>query len=110
VIARDPERAMHELAPYYHHVNNAYGQWHNEDALTTGLGSETLLKPMTLEEFKASGILTIWTPAEAIEQFKQMRAKATVEHFTMMLPPGLPPAQFVPYAEVFANEVIPAFA
>ena len=110
VVARDPERAMHELAPYYHHVNNAYGQWHNEDQLATGLADDTLLKPMTLDAFKASGILTIWTPSEAIAKFKAMRAKAPVEHFTMMLPPGLPPSQFVPYAEVFAKEVIPAFA
>jgi hypothetical protein len=26
-----------------------------------------------------------------------------------MLPPGLPPAKFTEYAEVFAKEVIPAF-
>jgi hypothetical protein len=37
--------------------------------------------------------------------FNDMRAKAPVEHFTMMLPPGLAPAQFKPYAEVFAREV-----
>jgi hypothetical protein len=27
----------------------------------------------------------------------------------MMLPPGFPPSQFVKYAALFANEVIPAF-
>jgi hypothetical protein len=27
----------------------------------------------------------------------------------VMLPPGLPPREFVPYAQVFADEVLPAF-
>ena len=91
-------------------MNNAYGEWHNEDHLTTGLAQEILLEPMSLEAFKKSGTLTIWTPSQAIEKFREMRSKAPVEHFTTMLPPGLPPSKFVPYAEVFAKEVIPAFA
>lgn len=109
VVADDPKKAMHELAPYFHHVNNTYGQWHIEDRAATGMGDKTLLKPMTLEEFKASGILSILTPSQAIEMFNDMLAKAPVEHFMMMLPPGLPPAKFAKYAEVFATEVIPAF-
>ena len=109
VVAHDPDKAIDELAPYFLHVNNSYGQWLNEDRASTGMGDATRLKPMTLEEFKASGIFQVLTPAEAIALFNDMRAKAPVEHFTMMLPPGLPPAQFKPYAEVFAQEVIPAF-
>ena len=109
VVAHDPEQAMHELAPYYHHVNNTYGQWLNEDRAATGFGDTALLKPMTLEAFKASGILSILTPGEAIEKFNEMLSKAPVEHFMMMLPSGLPPAKFTEYAQVFANEVMPAF-
>jgi hypothetical protein len=41
--------------------------------------------------------------------FNGMLAKAPVEHFMMMAPPGLPPARLAEYAEVFAKEVIPAF-
>lgn len=109
VVAHDPERAMEELAPYYHHVNNTYGQWLNEDRAATGMGDQTLLKPISLEAFKKSGILNILTPPQAIEMFRAMRAKAPVEHFMMMLPPGLPPTKFAPYAEVFAKDIIPAF-
>jgi alkanesulfonate monooxygenase SsuD/methylene tetrahydromethanopterin reductase-like flavin-dependent oxidoreductase (luciferase family) len=109
VVAQDPERAMHELAPYFHHVNNAYGQWLNEDRASTGFGDNALLTPMTLADFKRSGILQILTPSEAIDMFKAMLAKSPVEHFMMMLPPGLPASKFVPYAETFAKEVIPAF-
>jgi alkanesulfonate monooxygenase SsuD/methylene tetrahydromethanopterin reductase-like flavin-dependent oxidoreductase (luciferase family) len=109
VVAHDRDKALDELAPYFLHVNNSYGQWLAEDRGSTGMGDATALKPMTLEEFKKSGILQVLTPAEAVELFNGMRAKAPVEHFTMMLPPGLPPPRFKPYAEVFARDVIPAF-
>lgn len=107
VVAHDPEAAMEELGPYFHHVNNTYGAWLNEDKAS---GVDGVLKPMSLERFKTSGILQILTPGQAIDSFKAMRTRIPVEHFMMMLPPGLPPSKFVPYAEVFAKEVIPAFA
>jgi hypothetical protein len=72
-VANDPEQAMEELAPFYLHVNNSYGQWLNEDKDGTGMGDKTLLKPMALEQFKASGIVQILTPAQAIELFNKMR-------------------------------------
>ncbi len=109
VVAHDRDRALDELAPYFQYANNAYGQWLDEDRESTGLGDTNRIEPMTLEAFKHSGILQVLTPDEAIAMFRDMRTKAPVEHFTMMLPPGLPPAQFKPYAEVFAQEVIPAF-
>jgi alkanesulfonate monooxygenase SsuD/methylene tetrahydromethanopterin reductase-like flavin-dependent oxidoreductase (luciferase family) len=109
LVAHDPEKAMHELAPYFHHVNNSYGLWLNEDRASTGFADQTLLKPMSLEAFKTSGILRILTPSQAIEMFNQMLSKAPVEHFMMMLPPGFPPSKYTEYAQVFANEVIPAF-
>ena len=110
LVARDPERAMHEVAPYYHHVNNSYGQWANEDRASTGFGEATSLKPMTLDAFKKSGILSILTPGQAIDLLEGMRAKAPVEHFMMMAPPGLPLAKLAEYAELFAKEVIPGMA
>jgi hypothetical protein len=109
VVARDPDKAMHELAPSFHHVNNTYGQWLNENRAATGFGDDAVLRPMSLEDFKASGILSILTPSQAIAMFKDMLAKVPVEHFMMMLPPGIPAAKFAEYAEVFAQEVIPAF-
>ncbi|MFT3930129.1 MAG: LLM class flavin-dependent oxidoreductase [Spongiibacteraceae bacterium] len=106
-VANDPEKAMHELAPYYHHVNNTYGQWLNEDK-AVGI-DDPALKPMDLEAFKRSGILQIRTPDEAIKMFKDMQQRIPVEHFMMMMPPGLPAKKFVEYAELFASKVIPAF-
>jgi alkanesulfonate monooxygenase SsuD/methylene tetrahydromethanopterin reductase-like flavin-dependent oxidoreductase (luciferase family) len=106
-VAHDPERAMEELAPYYHHVNNSYGVWLNEDK-AIGL-DDPMLKPMDLDAFKKSGILQILTPEQAIAKFKAMQERIAVEHFMMMMPPGLPAAKFVEYAETFAKDVIPAF-
>jgi alkanesulfonate monooxygenase SsuD/methylene tetrahydromethanopterin reductase-like flavin-dependent oxidoreductase (luciferase family) len=103
-VATDPEKAMHELAPYYLHVNNSYATWLAEDKL----GGPSL-QPMTLDQFKASGILQILTPHQAIEKFRTMQSRMPLEHVMMMMPPGLPSAKFIEYAEVFAREVIPAF-
>ena len=90
VVAKNPDQAMHELAPHFHHVNNFYGQWLNEDRAATGFGESVVLQPMSLEAFKGSGILRILTPDQAIQLFNDMRSKAAVEHFMMMLPPGIP--------------------
>ena len=106
-VADDPEQAMEELAPHYHHVNNSYGAWMNEDKAVGVEGA--LLKPMSLEQFKRSSILQIWTPAQAIDKFKAMQARMPIEHYMMMMPPGLPSARFIAYAELFANKVLPAF-
>ena len=109
MVAKDPEKAMHELAPHFHYVNNAYGQWLQEDQKSTGFGADVALKPMTVEQFKASGTLRILTPGKAIDMFKRMLARTPVEHFIMMPPPGFPLAKFAEYAQLFASEVIPAF-
>ncbi|WP_213571251.1 LLM class flavin-dependent oxidoreductase [Rhodococcus sp. USK13] len=107
VVAEDPEKAMEELAPYYHHVNNSYGEWLNED---NAIGFDNAaLKPMSLEDFKTSGILEIATPDKAISKFKDLQERTKAEHFMMMMPAGLPSDRFMEYAQVFADKVIPAF-
>ncbi len=106
VVADDPEAAMEELAPYYLHVNNSYGEWFNEGK---SFGRKQGLQPMTLEAYKASGILQILTPDAAIAMFRDMQARLPLEHYMMMKPPGLPTTRFLHYAETFAKKVIPAF-
>jgi len=46
----------------------------------TGFGDAAVLKPMTLEAFKASGILKVLTPTQAVDMFNTMLAKTPVEH------------------------------
>jgi alkanesulfonate monooxygenase SsuD/methylene tetrahydromethanopterin reductase-like flavin-dependent oxidoreductase (luciferase family) len=109
VVAHDPERAMHELAPYYHYVSNMYGVWLTEDGYAGRVQVDEAPRTLSLDEFKAAGLLHVLTPAQAIAFFTAMRAKAPVEHVTLAVPPGIALAAFAPYAEVFANEVAPAF-
>ncbi len=106
VVARDPERALEELAPYFHHVNNSYGEWFCEEKALGTAG----FTPMSLEQFKASGTLRVMTPEAAIAMFRDLQTRMPLDHYMMMMPPGLPPERFMAYAEVFANEVMPAFA
>jgi alkanesulfonate monooxygenase SsuD/methylene tetrahydromethanopterin reductase-like flavin-dependent oxidoreductase (luciferase family) len=105
VVAADPKAALEELAPYFHHVNNSYGEWFAEDK-AMGMASFT---PMDLDAFKASGTLEILTPDAAIAKFKALQAKVPLDHYMMMMPPGLPAERFIHYAGLFASEVLPAF-
>jgi alkanesulfonate monooxygenase SsuD/methylene tetrahydromethanopterin reductase-like flavin-dependent oxidoreductase (luciferase family) len=110
VVDREPERALDELAPYYHYVNNMYGVWLNEDSYDDGrIDLDTRPKAMSLDEFKASGLLQVLTPARAIEFFAEMQAKGPVEHVMLTVPPGVPIERLQRQAELFARQVIPAF-
>jgi alkanesulfonate monooxygenase SsuD/methylene tetrahydromethanopterin reductase-like flavin-dependent oxidoreductase (luciferase family) len=106
VVADDPEAALEELAPYYHHVNNSYALWNMEDQQ---LGMESLA-PMDLDAFKALGVLNVWTPDEAVAKLTALRERAPVDHYMFMRPPGLPAERFRHYAGVLADKVLPAFA
>ena len=107
VVADDPEAAMAELAPYFLHVNNSYGEWFQEDKVHD---DGHAMKPMSIEEFKASGTLQILTPDSAISMLKDLQAKMPLDHYMMSMPPGLPAERFVYYADTFAKKVMPAFA
>lgn len=105
VVATDPKAACDELAPYFHHVNNSYAEWFNEDR---AMGADSFT-PMDIDAFKASGTMEILTPDAAIAKFKVLKAKVPVDHYMMMMPPGLPAERFQHYAGLFAREVLPAF-
>jgi alkanesulfonate monooxygenase SsuD/methylene tetrahydromethanopterin reductase-like flavin-dependent oxidoreductase (luciferase family) len=106
VVARDPDAAMDELAPYFLHVNNTYSEFFAEDQALGMAG----MKLRSLDEYKASGELQILTPDAAIAMFKDMQMRMPIEHFMMAMPPGLPAGRFLRYAEDFAKDVLPAFA
>lgn len=109
VVADDKAAAWEALSPHFHHVNNTYGEMAAED-LALGVSEERGLETMSLGAFKASGILRVLSPGEAIDLFRSMTARAPVDHIMLGLPPGVPGEKFKPYAELFAREVIPAFA
>ena len=108
VVAENKAQAWEELAPHFHHVNNSYGEMAAEDQ-ALGVSGDRGLETMSLEAFKASGIMRVLSPGEAIDLFRGMAERAPVDHIMLGIPPGLPSARFKPYAELFAREVIPAF-
>ena len=106
-VAEDPEKAMAELGPHYHHVYSTYGAWMRED---DAIGMDTpATRPLDLETFTRSGVLQILTPQQAIDYFTGLSRRIPLDHFTMMRPPGLPADRFIEYAQLFADTVIPAF-
>lgn len=107
-VARDPEAAMEELAPHFHYMNEAYAVFMREDE-AIGIDDAAIGTVMDLDAFKASGIFQVWTPEEAVENFRAMQAKMPLKHYAMSMPPGLSPDRFLHYAEQFAADVIPAF-
>lgn len=109
VVANDKAQAWEELAPHFHHVNNTYGEMAAEDQ-ALGVSGDRGLETMSLEAFKASGIMRVLSPGEAVDLFRGMMDRAPVDHIMLGIPPGVPSEQFKPYAELFAREVIPAFA
>ena len=108
VVAENKAVAWDELAPHFHHVNNTYGEMAAEDQ-ALGVSEERGLETMSLEAFKASGIMRVLSPDEAIDLFRGMQDRAPVDHIMLGIPPGLPSERFKPHAELFAREVIPAF-
>ncbi|HET9628521.1 MAG TPA: LLM class flavin-dependent oxidoreductase [Novosphingobium sp.] len=104
VVADDPAEAVEELAPYFLHVNNSYAGWAAEDGALGATGTT----PMTLDAYKASGELHVFTPDEAIAHIRGM-AHLRPEQVILPMPTGLPPERLVHYAEIFARKVMPAF-
>jgi len=104
VVADDPAAAIEELAPYFLHVNNSYAGWAAEDSALGAPG----MTPMTLEAYKVSGALNVFTPDEAIAHIRGM-AHLRPEQIILPMPSGLPPERLLHYAEVFARKVMPAF-
>ncbi|MCW1404132.1 LLM class flavin-dependent oxidoreductase [Novosphingobium sp. MW5] len=108
VVAEDKAAAMDELAPYFHHVNNTYAEFNNEDK-AIGMDGPGMAV-MSLEDYKASGMLHIMTPDEAVATFRAMKEKTpALEHLMFMRPPGLSADRFQYYAGLVADKVMPAF-
>ena len=76
-VAEDPDRALDELAPYYHHVYSCYAGWMTED---NAIGMENpTTQAMDVDTFKQSGILQVLTPEQAVAHFKAMQERGRVD-------------------------------
>jgi probable F420-dependent oxidoreductase len=109
-VARDPEKAIDEIAPHVLYMNNAYAEGLAEDQNKFDITNDnSRLLPMTLDDFKKSGRLQVLTPEHAINYIKDKLTKAPIDNLMITPPAGYPLSKFVENAELFATEVIPAF-
>jgi alkanesulfonate monooxygenase SsuD/methylene tetrahydromethanopterin reductase-like flavin-dependent oxidoreductase (luciferase family) len=110
IVDHDPKAAKEKLAPYFHHVSNMYGVWLGEDHYGGIVQVDEAPQQMSLDDFKKTNQILVLTPAEAIEFFREMSETVPVEHVTIAVPPGVSMAGYAKHAELFAKDVLPAFA
>jgi alkanesulfonate monooxygenase SsuD/methylene tetrahydromethanopterin reductase-like flavin-dependent oxidoreductase (luciferase family) len=104
VVAEDPDRTFSVYAPHLIYWFNSYAKWFE--------GTDTSPWPpfQNAEALKASGLVNILTPVDAVKYLKQRIAEVPVEMFTMMLsPPGIPLSKIEGHIELFAQKVMPHF-
>jgi alkanesulfonate monooxygenase SsuD/methylene tetrahydromethanopterin reductase-like flavin-dependent oxidoreductase (luciferase family) len=103
MVAEDPDKAFHEVAPHVLHQINTYAKW------LRGTAHE-MFKPSTLADLKAQGTLQVVTPDAAIAMIRNLTAQAPIEGIYGMIPPaGYPLERLAEHVELFASKVIPAF-
>jgi alkanesulfonate monooxygenase SsuD/methylene tetrahydromethanopterin reductase-like flavin-dependent oxidoreductase (luciferase family) len=104
VVSDDPERTFALLAPHVIYFVNTYAKWFE------GTDTHVWSAVHGNEELKASGMLTVLTPEDAVKQLKGLIAQFPMEAMTLSLaPPGMPAHKMMQYHELFAKKVMPHF-
>lgn len=100
VLARDPDAAWPELAPYFLHETNAYAAW------LDAAGAVGPYHSATEDQVREGGQYRILTPEDYVAELKQAGDFA----FAMFQPMvgGIPPAKAWESLELFEKEVLPA--
>jgi Luciferase-like monooxygenase len=102
VVSEDPERTFARLEPYVTYWANSYAKWFE------GTGTKVWSAINSAEELKATNLLNVMTPSEAVKMFNAMSASMTLETFSFSIaPPGFPVSDMFEYIELFAKQVIP---
>ena len=104
IVASDPEKSWHEIAPHVLYQINVYNEW------LTKAGQQ--LFPALADEaaLKTSGILNIVTPEAAVNLIRAYVAEVPIQRFyTWTLPPGYPVKKMNEHLELFATKVMPHF-
>jgi alkanesulfonate monooxygenase SsuD/methylene tetrahydromethanopterin reductase-like flavin-dependent oxidoreductase (luciferase family) len=100
-IAEDPEKAWSQLLPHVTHVVDSYVQF--AKGTTSSSGFETIT---TAEAARASGIISILTPDEAVERCRLADERNATITFAPMIG-GLDPAIGWEMLELFHDKVLP---
>jgi alkanesulfonate monooxygenase SsuD/methylene tetrahydromethanopterin reductase-like flavin-dependent oxidoreductase (luciferase family) len=100
-LSRDPAVSWNELAPYFMHETNSYGEWQQQDGVESPY--RMLSNPADLA---ATGMYDVMTPAQMIAELKAMDEPSVVFH---PLCGGIPVDLAWESLRIFETEVLPAF-
>jgi alkanesulfonate monooxygenase SsuD/methylene tetrahydromethanopterin reductase-like flavin-dependent oxidoreductase (luciferase family) len=107
IVARDPEKTLHEVAPHVLHSVSTYAQWNR----TTTHKVYSNQQNLDLAGIKKSPILKVVTPERAIELISQAADAAPIEGLYGFIPPaGYPLKKLAEHVELFATKVMPHFS
>jgi alkanesulfonate monooxygenase SsuD/methylene tetrahydromethanopterin reductase-like flavin-dependent oxidoreductase (luciferase family) len=101
-LAADADRGWSEVAPYFLHETNAYGEWQAQD----DVGSPYRVVD-GVDALRAAGAYAVVTPDQYVEELR-----AAPFPFAMFHPMcgGIPPELAWSSLRLFEHEVMPAFA
>ena len=104
IVSNDPEKTWHEVAPHLVYQLTLYSKW-------LGSTGQNVFAPVNdLASLKASGIVNVVLPEDAVKIIKDFVAEVPVERFyTLSLPVGFPPKKMYEHLELFATKVMPHF-
>jgi len=105
IVANDPEKTWREIAPHIRYQINLYNEW-------LGKAGQEGLFPKVPDDaaLKASGLLEVLTPEDAVRAIEAYVAEVPIErYYTWTIPPGFPVKRMNEHLELFANKVMPHF-
>jgi len=104
VVANDPDKTWRELAPHVLYQINLYAKWMGDS------GQDFFPRMNSTEELRASGLLNVATPEQAVELIRGYASRVPIErYYTWTIPPGYPPKKMYEHLELFATKVMPHF-
>ena len=103
LVSHEPERTIDDVIDHIVYQSNSYAEWMEDSVNST-------FKRVTRDELIPLAGKWVMTPEQSIDHFKAKLALAPIESHAMMVPAGYPLKKLAQHAQLFADEVLPAFA
>ncbi len=104
IVSNEPDKTFDMVAPHIIYQLEMYNIW------LAAAGQDPFPPATNKDELKASGMLSVVTPSQAIDEIgAYVEATGIERYYTWTVPPGMPAAAMNPHLELFASDVMPAF-
>lgn len=105
IVSNEPDKTFEVVAPHIIYQLEMYNVW------LEAAGQEPFPTVTNKEQLKASGMISVVTPSQAIDEIgAYVEATGIERYYTWTMPPGMPAAAMNPHLELFATDVMPAFS